>query len=598
MKRIICLAMGIFFLCSFAISCSKQETYATMVTVYTEQDSSPFVNPDMGWVFYDIAFPPHQMADESVFEEYYRQLKGKVNTVAVMSSWGYIETSEGVYDWQYVDRSVSFWQSKGMDVQLRIATDALLYSNVSRGCPDYLFRAPYNVPFQTKTESGIEVVYPDYSNPVYQEKLTDFLNEMSARYAENPVVKVVDLRGYGLWGEWHSGYEYDTMEKRRSVLKELIDIWYEAFEGTGKLLNLSASWDPILLEEDLQAETPLEFMQNSAFDYAMTKPLIAIRRDGVGGAVYDGDSGRFDKNFIEMFNASGKRLPFTAEYIGSGSGDNAFLDMYEESLEYCPTFSSIFGHDRYGLTNFLNHPDLINRGNLELGYRFIVDSFTYPSAIRKGGTMRLSFSLKNLAYGIAYKDYVFEIEIYSLSGEKLYSYPVESVQTSEIVRDKDYIYFAEMLLPDSLQEDTYQLAVSMYDSATQKKIRLGMDQDIDFYDYRIGEFTIGGNAVCPQFSYRTADCGNVTGEKKVDINARPGEKVQILYEIVSTERNAYGFAEKFTVEMDGEIYEIGGENGYTGQLVIECRKNCGQLTIQGGSGVINIPEIKIIEGGK
>lgn len=114
-------------------------------------------------------------------------------------SWADIEPGEGVYDWSKVDRDINVWTSRGKQVILRFATGGQIsWSGSVDGSytPPWVFDT-YGVPRVTETNG---TVFPVYWNPVYLQKLTDFVNAAAARYDTNPSVAAVEI-GIGQGGE-------------------------------------------------------------------------------------------------------------------------------------------------------------------------------------------------------------------------------------------------------------------------------------------------------------------------------------------------------------------------------------------------------------
>jgi beta-galactosidase GanA len=114
-------------------------------------------------------------------------------------SWADIEPTEGVYDWSKVDRDINVWTSRGKQVILRFATGGQIsWSGSVDGSytPPWVFNT-YGVQRVTETNG---TVFPVYWNPVYLQKLTDFVNAAAARYDTNPYVAAVQI-GIGQGGE-------------------------------------------------------------------------------------------------------------------------------------------------------------------------------------------------------------------------------------------------------------------------------------------------------------------------------------------------------------------------------------------------------------
>ena len=187
----------------------------------------------------------------------------------------------------------------------------MIYNSQGEGVPKWLYNK-YNIPYESRYDYGVNMKFPDYLNPIYKEKLTDFLNTLAGRYGDNEDIEIVDLRGYGEWGEWHSGHTYESYAKRSQALRSVIEIWSNAFKNTNKILTLSCSYE-WRNDRKLFTHAPHsyeEYLYWQGFDYALSKPNISFRRDGIGGAVK-----LWDSRLMQDFYFSDKKLPMICEFF-------------------------------------------------------------------------------------------------------------------------------------------------------------------------------------------------------------------------------------------------------------------------------------------
>src|SRR5262249_22993953 len=136
-------------------------------------------------------------------------------------------------------------------------------------------------------------------------------------------ITLIDLRGYGVWGEWHSGYKYRTLDDRRSALKAILDLWTDALPN--HQIALSNSYDPDGPKELYEGPTDKfdenatghyrQYLNYSGFDYALTKTNITFRRDGCGGAVHSNE----------------RKLNEEAFRLGHGPMFSEFVDSFWQS---------------------------------------------------------------------------------------------------------------------------------------------------------------------------------------------------------------------------------------------------------------------------
>ena len=201
---------------------------------------------------------------------------------------------------------------------------------------------------------------------------------------------MIDLRGYGVWGEWHSGYQYASLADRRAALCGIIDCYCKAFPD--HWLALSYSHDPKGPAEYYQGptnhfdasftKTYEDFLHYSAFDYAMTKPNITLRRDGVGGAVYSNQR----KLNADAFATLAKG-PMMAEFLtgytqAKTAGPKWLRSMIDDALSLHSNYMNLIGYQAGDAINFLKEqPDLIAYALRNMGYRLVPTTATFPQSI-------------------------------------------------------------------------------------------------------------------------------------------------------------------------------------------------------------------------
>jgi len=346
--------------------------------------NQPLHNPLKGWVLIDHALPGGQIdagrsvtetGDMSAFEWY--------QDVAILSTWGEIEVEPDMYDWSLMDRSMAYWISVGKKIHLRLSTDNY---GPHKGCPQWLY--DMGVPSLSRPSDG--TVFPDYSHPLYLQRLARFLEEYARHFFDNPNVETVDLRAYGNWGEWHSGYNYGTVAERMKALTEMIDTWRDV-NGGRKFLNLSVSyewqtpgntglgilpWGTSIYEEYRPGYR--DYFERSAFDYALPLPDVTVRRDGVGGAVFQEYDGRLMANFFQHYRKplfmeffggqAAYRGPSVAGFPNTKDGDDFAENALDEAISHHPNYISPLGRLYKGAIGFYNEDqNLIIKGHKLMG---------------------------------------------------------------------------------------------------------------------------------------------------------------------------------------------------------------------------------------
>lgn len=491
-KHLVRLA-GIALAGLFLFSGCQQEVLIPegAVTVHPKEDTQTVLsNPDMGWVAYDNYLVSETESPASKRCGIYGYDYPGVDHIMLKFTWADIETKEGKYDFSRFDYIYDYWKGKGKKIQLGMSTESLLwYGFYGMGIPTYVTEKMDPSKIQKRTynygRSGTYRVV-DANDPYYMERMTAFLKEMSDHMTETGrTVDYIDLRGYGLWGEWHSGYQYATLEEKRTALDGIMKAWSEAFPDTW--LCLSYSWDPDAPGGyNTDPARYEDFLYWSAFDLAKKYTNFAFRRDGCDGAILANDRAFCDEMFPKLTYG-----PFTSEGAqGYENSDNA-KRIIEDGLSLHANYFTLVGWGNYNGQAFIqNEPQLMTYGHLNMGYRFSARKISYTAAVEAGGELTLAGIWKNSAVGRAVRDYEFALILQKDGGEEQVLNLGKS-GCDKWIKGQEYVTDNKITLPDSIAKGTYQASLALIDPADGGYIRLAMEgTEADHTRLPLGELVI------------------------------------------------------------------------------------------------------------
>lgn len=512
-KKYLCIVMSVLMMISIllsAVACStKNETTIEKgwQVVSPEKISGKLDNPGIGWVVLEEpTYGGH--IDIGSSGDLPEASMGSLST-----TWAHIETSEDVYDWTMCDQAVDYWTGTGRRVLLRISTDSCVWPYTYNASPSYLFDK-YNVGYEMVpyTDSGpVKTArVTNMADPVYQERLGKFLQALCEHYKDNDMVETVEIRGFGMWGEWHHGYGYESTEQRVSVLYDIIDQYVDAFAQTGKSLAVSCSWDPDYISTGAYTAgyTDEEAYQNyvtwSAFDKAWRTDGVGYRRDGAASALrYD-----YDERLMAEAFRSGKRVPILGEYANNyytitAAGSQYTLESALDDMLFKirPNNATILGWVAVEMANIIaaGDTDFIDRGNEMLGYRLSVDEALFPTEVSAGSSFTVRTTWSNSAVGIY--PYVSPLRLMLLdeSGNVVYTYDDGEFDARTFVLGEINNVYSDITIPSSLQNGTYSLAVAIpfeQHSATEHEyIALAMagETATNSRIYKLGDIKVKNN---------------------------------------------------------------------------------------------------------
>jgi hypothetical protein len=442
-------------------------------------------NPDMGWVIYEnypLDQDPH---GSSTMLTLPNETFPEVDAVALMFSWQDVESQEGFYEFSKVDAAYDYWRTRGKSLQLRLSAESLMYwasrnPPAGLGVPDYVLARSAPDEKQARNMDGAPYTVVDARNAFYRQRLAAFLRAVGEHFDHRRPVTLVDLRGFGAWGEWHSGFHYPDPEARYHALTGVLDLWSQALPR--HLLALSYSYDPdgpkALYAGSNRKFDPAfttnytEFLRYSAFDHALTKTNITFRRDGCGGAVHSNERKLIDEAFW-VFH----RAPMFGEFLGGyGSmkkgGTNWVSWVVDDALSLHPNYLNLIGWQGADARDFARErPDLIVHGLRHMGYRLVPTRVQHPATITNGVPFEVVFDWINRGVGRALRDYRIQFVLLGPKGTKVAELAPDTLRTSqwlpgEISPARHAVQF------EQVPPGEYQLAFSLSDPVTQRTIEL------------------------------------------------------------------------------------------------------------------------------
>lgn len=176
-----------------------------LVTYYPSENREILINPYKGLIIY-----PGKL----LFDEDSAKWGGGIGSILYHRyAWCYMEPSEGVYNWDIIDKNIALCQKYGLQLGLGIGSTVNYNSTSSynQDTPEWLFEAGCKYVLEDRG-NGCVLKIPDYDDPIFREKMQNMIDAFSERYNDNETIAYVDMRNYGNWGEWHF-YKFPINEK-------------------------------------------------------------------------------------------------------------------------------------------------------------------------------------------------------------------------------------------------------------------------------------------------------------------------------------------------------------------------------------------------
>ncbi len=348
---------------------SKHLTAQTY-SITPQTSNNVVLNPGEGWVLYGA--PSNQSASTMAYA-----------TVGyVRYDWSSIEPTEGHYNWYMIDNDLKAWVAQGKQFAFGVM-NADSSSQIPYVTPHWVFAdGAASVPCTTFDDltgkKGVIQYEPVWDNPVFLQKVRDFLAALAQRYDNNPHIAYIDVRSYGNWGEQHVYGIPPSVPLSAAGVQMHIQMYKDAFKHT----QIIAPWGT----SDY----------NSTYDWAVNNG-IGMRRDGM----------IVDSNGSELTRAQGK-APAVFEFYGSyqwlSASRNWNATKLRQDVEIGkPSYIGMgqWGNDAQVL--LFKEPTLIRDLANHMGYHFVLTNVTLPTTVAANQPMNISLSWNNQGVSYLYK---------------------------------------------------------------------------------------------------------------------------------------------------------------------------------------------------
>jgi len=428
-----------------------------MITVTPKQSTGVFLNPGKGWFLLNFRGSATDYSEETL----------ALCAVGYQRfNWCDIEPEESKFRWELIDSGIEAWAN--LEKQYAFGIMPLNSSSpIKYKTPKWVFDA--GAKYRTVTldmHARGEHTVPVFDDPVFLEKLRNFITAMGKRYDGNPHIAFIDIRSFGNWGEGHMfpfGDGYISSEK----LKEHIQIHLDAFKKTPMVLLWGVP------------------RYNEVYDWAVEQG-IGIRRDGICGNSDGSETVRAFGKTLAVFEFFGdydflKERGWWEGYSKDGRKGYGYrlIDCVERGK---PSYIGMDG--RSGVESaekFLKaERPLIEHLANRMGYHFVLTKAVIPSTLRLGVTNVLELEWQNKGVAPIYLPCKVAV---ALLDEKKNVHEVcwlDELKPSRWMPDETVVEKAKILL-NKVKPGSYQLAIGLFKNSSDKNpaYKLGIEGGTD-----------------------------------------------------------------------------------------------------------------------
>jgi hypothetical protein len=277
---------------------------------------------------------------------------------------------------------------------------------------------------------------PVWNDPVFLSKLKDFVTALAQRYDNNPNIAYIDVRSYGNWGEQHVYGIPPSIALSPADVQKHIQLYADAFKHVQIIVPWGSS------------------NYNSVYNWAVDNK-IGIRRDGL----------MVDSNGSELTLANG-HAPAIFEFYSSYQWlvKNRYWSnakLLNDVVIGKPSYINLgqWGNDADVM--LANNPSLIHTLANQMGYYFVMQSATIPTAINNSQSFHMSLSWNNQGITYLYGSCRVAIALLDSSGKVVQQrwFTASDPHTwapGQIIQESTAITFT------GVRAGTYQLAVGLF----------------------------------------------------------------------------------------------------------------------------------------
>lgn len=367
-------------------------------------------------------------------------------------SWSSIEPSKGFYDFKSMENDIhyQYWKQKNVKLILRIYLD-YPRPEMHMDIPNWLYEESNHQGISYDGNYG-KGYSPEYSNQCILKHHGELIQQLAARYDNDPEIAFVEIGSIGHWGEWHTGKNggvkmpFPSTDVSDKYIKQYIDAFKHVKLMVRRPLKIAKDKKLGLFNDCfgdvLQTQDCFIKWYNNGYLDSMTNDMQPAMPD-----------------FWKVSPSGGE----VANYPGTQYFDDSCINTTLKQLEQSHT--SWLGPSAPIYAN----SNLKNSSNLDLvrdkmGYKYYASSVKVSQAIVAGKNLPFTFKIKNI--GIAPMYYNWKFKVILRNQEKEIAACRCNADITKWLPDSENAVSGFIKIPENLPKGNYSLCYSIVDPST------------------------------------------------------------------------------------------------------------------------------------
>jgi hypothetical protein len=390
--------------------------------------------------------------------------------------------TQGSYNWTYFDNLVKAAIAKKQKFSFGIMTvypegrtehGLASYDGGYSSYPQYLHNLMRSE--SVKDWKSGSTWIPNYNSNHYlnrllalNQALNNHINATSYNGVKfSDVINIIDIRGYGSWGEWHSANIVDNVNQYPAgtfptvaSFKRIVDAHTKGFPNF-PLVAMIAAFDAGWLNNTKNPPEIAHYVLTTKNNWGP----IGWRRDQWGA------TDNYLKDYLENNNRSfggvvfknlimerWKTSPITGEPPAWNPGD--YYDLERQVRLYHATS---FGNGNYGVTPNSTIKERVRAASKATGYRIKITTGEAPLSVKRGAAFNIRSTWQNTGLSPAYDNWTVSFELRNSSNLVKWTGNSTRILKRFLPATAGTLTTDKFTLPTTVPAGTYKLVVRVKD---------------------------------------------------------------------------------------------------------------------------------------